>query len=90
MKKNKHELIQSFPTKSLKNLDDLLLEVYQIEPVLIDETRLVSGEEGCVCNIDIEQIENNQKTGSFDSNSISVAVKDKIRIKINEILESLS
>ena len=74
----------------LKNLDDLLLEVYQIEPVLIDETRLVSGEEGCVCNIDIEQTENNQKTGSFDSNSISVAVKDKIRIKINEILESLS
>ena len=74
----------------LKNLDDLLLEVYQIEPVLIDETRLVSGEEGCVCNIDIEQLENNQKSGSFDSNSISVAVKDKIRIKINEILESLS
>jgi len=74
----------------LKNLDDLLLEVYQIEPVLIDETRLVSGEEGCVCNIDIEQVENNQKTGSFDSNNISVAVKDKIRIKIGEILESLS
>ncbi len=74
----------------LKNLDDLLLEVYQIEPVLIDETRLVSGEEGCVCNIDIELIENNQKTGSFDSNNISVAVKDKIRIKIGEILESFS
>ena len=73
-----------------KNLDDLLLEVYQIEPVLIDETRLVSGEEGCVCNIDIERVENNQKTGSFDSNNISVAVKDKIRIKIGEILESLS
>ena len=74
----------------LKNLDDLLLEIYQIEPVLIDETRLVSGEEGCVCNIDIEQVENNQKTGSFYSNNISVAVKDKIRIKIGEILESLS
>ena len=69
----------------LKNLDDLLLEVYQIEPVLIDETRLVSGEEGCVCNIDIERVENNQKTGSFDSNNISVAVKDKIKIKIGEI-----
>ena len=74
----------------LKNLDDLLLEVYQIEPVLIDETRLVSGEEGCVCNIDIERVENNEKTGSFDSNNISVAVKDKIRIKIGEILESFS
>jgi len=73
----------------LKNLDDLLLEAYQIEPVLIDETRLVSGEEGCVCNIDIEQIENNQKTGSFDFNNISVVVRDKIKIKIGEILESL-
>ena len=82
--------ITQYKQDLLKNLDDLLLEIYQIEPVLIDETRLVSGEEGCVCNIDIEQVENNQKTGSFDSNNISVAVKDKIRIKIGEILESLS
>ena len=82
--------ITQYKQDLLKNLDGLLLEVYQIEPVLIDETRLVSGEEGCVCNIDIEQVENNQKTGSFDSNNISVAVKDKIKIKIGEILESLS
>ena len=82
--------ITQYKQDLLKNLDDLLLEIYQIEPVLIDETRLVSGEEGCVCNIDIEQVENNQKTGSFESNKISVAVKDKIRIKIGEILESLS
>ena len=81
--------ITQYKQDLLKNLDDLLLEAYQIEPVLIDETRLVSGEEGCVCNIDIEQIENNQKTGSFDFNNISVVVRDKIKIKIGEILESL-
>ena len=45
----------------LKELDDLLLETYQMEPILIDEARLVTGEEGCVCNIDIEMIENGQK-----------------------------
>ena len=48
--------ITQYKQDLLKNLDDLLLEIYQIEPVLIDETRLVSGEEGCVCNIDIEQV----------------------------------
>ena len=57
------EEINQHKNKLLKNLDDLLLEIYQIEPILIDETRLVSGEEGCVCNIDIEEIENSQKTG---------------------------
>ena len=44
------EEINQHKNKLLKNLDDLLLEIYQIEPILIDETRLVSGEEGCVCN----------------------------------------
>jgi len=55
----------------LKALDDLLLETYQMEPALIDEARLVTGEEGCVCNIDIEMIENGQKSGLFDSKKFS-------------------
>ena len=58
--------INQHKNKLLDNLDDLLLEIYQIEPIIIDETRLVSGEEGCVYNIDIEEIKNDQKTGSFD------------------------
>ena len=40
----------------LKALDDLLLETYQMEPILIDEARLVTGEEGCVCNLSLIHI----------------------------------
>jgi hypothetical protein len=83
------EKINQNKNKLLQNLDDLLLEIYQIEPVLIDETRLVSGEEGCVCNIDLEEIKNNQKTGSFDSNNITYDVKEKIQTAINEVFNAV-
>jgi len=74
----------------LKELDDLLLETYQMEPILIDEARLVTGEEGCVCNIDIEMIENGQKGGLFDSNQVSSSTKEKISILIDQVLEAIT
>ena len=74
----------------LKALDDLLLETYQMEPILIDEARLVTGEEGCVCNIDIERVENDQKTGMFNSDQISSSTKEKISTLIDEVLESIT
>ena len=83
------EEISQHKNKLLKNLDDLLLEIYQIEPILIDETRLVSGEEGCVCNIDIEEIENSQKTGSFDSNNITDESKEKIQTSVNQVFNAI-
>jgi len=83
------EEINQHKNKLLKNLDDLLLEIYQIEPVLIDETRLVTGEEGCVCNIDIEEIKNNQKTGSFDSSNIIDNIKEKIQTAVNQVFNAV-
>jgi len=74
----------------LKELDDLLLETYQMEPILIDEARLVTGEEGCVCNIDIEMIENGQKSSLFDSKKISSSTKEKITSLIDQVLEAVS
>ena len=73
-----------------KALDDLLLETYQMEPILIDEARLVTGEEGCVCNIDIEMIENEQKSSLFDSKKISNSTKEKITSLVNQVLEAIS
>jgi len=73
-----------------KALDDLLLETYQMEPVLIDEARLVTGEEGCVCNIDIEMIENGQKSSLFDSKKISSSTKEKITSLIDQVLVAIS
>ena len=83
------EDINQHKNKLLKNLDDLLLEIYQIEPILIDETRLVSGEEGCVCNIDIEEIKNNQKTGSFNSTNITDDIKEKIQTTVNQVFNAV-
>jgi len=74
----------------LKELDDLLLETYQMEPVLIDEARLVTGEEGCVCNIDIEIIENGQKVSLFDSKQVSSSTKEKISALIDQVLEAIT
>jgi len=74
----------------LKELDDLLLEIYQMEPILIDEARLVTGEEGCVCNIDIEMIENEHQSGLIDSNQVSSATKEKISTLIDQVLEAIT
>ncbi len=74
----------------LRGLDNLLLETYQMEPVLIDEARLVTGEEGCLCNIDIEKIENDQRTGVFDSKQLSTSTKEKISALIDQVLESIT
>ena len=74
----------------LRGLDNLLLETYQMEPVLIDEARLVTGEEGCLCNIDIEKIENDQITGVFDSKQLSTSTKEKINALIDQVLQSIT
>ena len=74
----------------LKALDDLLLETYQMEPILIDEARLVTGEEGCVCNIDIERIENDQKSGLIDSKKMSAGTKEKISALIDQVLTAIT
>jgi len=82
--------INQYKENLLKGLDNLLLETYQMEPVLIDEARLVTGEEGCLCNIDIEKIENDQRTGVFDSKQLSTNTKEKISALIDQVLESIT
>ena len=74
----------------LKALDDLLLETYQMVPILIDDARLVTGEEGCVCNIDIERIENNQKSGLIYSKKISSGTKEKISALVDQVLTAIT
>ena len=73
----------------LNELDDLLLETFQTSLVLIDEQRLVNGEEGCLCNIDLEHIENDSKQGLFDLDSLGKQSQEKIETRINQIFESL-
>lgn len=68
-------------------LDNLLIETYQTSPVLIDDTKLISGEEGCLCTFDIEFIRGGIKEGLFDSRKISESIRKKIESRIDEILK---
>tara|TARA_B100000029_G_scaffold422755_1_gene429619 strand:- start:4156 stop:4995 length:840 start_codon:yes stop_codon:yes gene_type:complete len=73
----------------LNQLDNLLLETFQTSLVLIDEQRLVNGEEGCLCNIDLEYIENNSKQGLFDLDLLDENSQEKLETRMNEIFEIL-
>lgn len=71
-------------TKLFKELDNLLVETYQTSPVLIDDTRLITGEEGCLCTFDIEFIRNKTKEGLFDPRKMSDSVKENILKRLDE------
>lgn len=74
----------------IKELDNLLVETYQTSPVLIDDTRLITGEEGCLCTFDIEFIKNKTKEGLFDPRKISETVKENIIKRLDEFSQILS
>jgi len=74
--------------KLFQELDSLLIETYQTSPVLIDDTRLVTGEEGCLFTLDLEFIKNNNREGLFDPRKISDSVKGRIVKRLDE-LESI-
>lgn len=61
-------------------LDKHLLEVYQTSHVLIDEARLVGGEEGYVFTLDIES-----KDGTFDSQAIPEEVRTAILSRMSQL-----
>ncbi len=76
-------------TELFKELDSYLMETYQTTPILIDEQKLVTGEEGCLCTFDLEFIKNKNKEGMFDAKKIPEIVKQKIIGRLDEILELL-
>jgi len=76
-------------TNLIKELDNMLVETYQTSPVLIDDTRLITGEEGCLCTFDIEFIRNKTKEGLFDPRKISESVKENIIKRLDDFSKLL-
>jgi hypothetical protein len=77
-------------SKLLSELDSLLLETYQTSPVLIDDPRLVSGEEGCLLSLDLEFIKNGNREGVFDPRKMSDSVKENILKRLTELEKIIS
>ena len=70
-------------------LDSLLVETCQTAPVLIDETRLVTGEEGCLCMIDLEFVKNKNREGLFDPRKIPDSIRHTITTRLDELAAAL-
>ena len=79
--------VQDKKNKLFKQLDNLLLETFHTTPTIIDEQKLVNGEEGCLCIIDLEYVENGAKQGLVDASIMTEEDKNKIVIEITKILE---
>ena len=79
--------LQNKKSELIKELDNSLVETYQTTPVLIDDAKLVTGEEGCLCTLDIEFVKGEVREGLFDPRKISESVKTQISQRIDEIVK---
>jgi len=77
-------------TKLFNELDSLLIETYQTTPVLIDDNKLIAGEEGCLCTIDLEFVKNKNREGLFDPRKMSDSVKENISKRLDEFEKIIS
>jgi glucose-6-phosphate isomerase len=72
-----------------KELDDMLIEIYHTTPVMIDETRMIAAEEGCLCKFDLEHLKNETKEGNFDPARISLKIKQELLKRMDEVLDAI-
>ncbi|AJM92563.1 hypothetical protein NPIRD3C_1351 [Nitrosopumilus piranensis] len=77
-------------TKLFNELDSLLVETYQTTPTLIDDSKLVTGEEGCLCTFDLEFVKNNTKEGLFDPRKMSNSTKENIIKRLDEFSDIIN
>ena len=79
--------VQGQKNELFRELDNLLIETFHTTSVMIDEQKLVNGEEGCLCNIDLEFVDNGAKQGLVDATLIDEKNKILIKQNITRILE---
>ncbi len=73
-----------------KELDNLLVETYQTTSVLLDESKLIGGEEGCLCTFDLDYIKKKSKESIFDPRRMSAETKEYVTKSLNDIINALS
>ena len=66
------------------------MECYQTSAVLIDDSKLVTGEEGFLFSLDLEYVKNNVKEGMFNTKKFSEKVKENLVNRLDEIIKILN
>ena len=72
-----------------KALDSMLIEIYHTTPVLIDEARMITAEEGCVCNFNLEYEKNNSRNGNISPSRIPSNAKANLLKSMHDIITAL-
>lgn len=73
----------------LSELDSLLMETYQTSPVLIDEARLATGEEGHLLTFDIELRKGKSREGLFDVRRVPAKVTAAISARLDQVRRAI-
>ena len=76
-------------TSLFKELDNMLIEVYHTTPVLIDETRMIAAEEGCLCNFNLEYSKGNVRQGDINLVKIPERTKTNLLQRLDDIIKFL-
>src|ERR671923_10735 len=79
--------------KLFSELNDLLIELYQTSPVLMDYNRLMQGEEGVTTYFDIEIIKNKKtkaRAAYLNTQAISKEAADTVATELHKVAEALS
>lgn len=76
-------------SRLLAELDSLLVETYQTVPVLIDDPRLVNGEDGCLCTFDVTLERDGLSEGLFDPGEVPEDAKAAIAGRLDEFYRVL-
>lgn len=76
-------------TLLFKELDNLLIEVYHTTPLLIDEMRMISAEEGCICVFNLEHVKNDIREGNLNAARISDKIKENILNELDNVAKVL-
>ena len=85
----RHRELSARRQELVGELDSLLMETYQTSCVLIDEARLVTGEEGLVCSADLERTVGGAREGHFDQSEIPDAAMAWIERSLAELEEAM-
>ncbi|NIP62064.1 MAG: hypothetical protein GWN01_11835 [Nitrosopumilaceae archaeon] len=73
-----------------EELDGYLMEAYHTSSVLIDDSKLISGEEGFLCTFDLEFLKNKTKEGLFDTKKIPDSVREKLLYRLEQVYDIMN
>jgi len=75
--------------KLLTELNEMIIELYRMKPVLVDQNKLIQGEEGVALHFDLEVFNNDERSGNVSIDKIAARSRKVIIDRFEEIEKAL-